>query len=133
MAYTGRPPIFETPEQLSEKVEAYFNQFKKSTEEKEAPEYGEWRPSITGLCLFCGFESRQSFYDYGKREEFSYAIKRARARIENVYEQYLTSKTAAGAIFALKNFDWTDKTEIDHTSGGEQIKGFVLNVKPEQE
>lgn len=122
----GQPPIFSSPDQLNERIEAYFDQFRpaKEGEDKSNPEYNEWRPSITGLVLFCGFASRQSFYDYEKREGFSYTIKRARARIENVYEQFLTTKTAAGAIFALKNFEWTDKQEIDQKtehSGGINI------------
>jgi hypothetical protein len=107
--------MFDNPEALAEKIEAYFDQFRpaKEGEDKVNPEYNEWRPSITGLCLFCGFESRQSFYAYEQKEGFSYTIKRARVRIENVYEQFLTTKTSTGAIFALKNFDWTDKQEID--------------------
>lgn len=32
--------------------------------------------------------------------------------IENVYEELLQSGRGAGAIFALKNFGWTDKSEV---------------------
>ena len=73
------------------------------------------QPNITNLALFLGFDSRQSFYDYGKNEEFSYTIKRARLAIENHYEGHLLTPAAPGAIFALKNFGWTDKQEIEHT------------------
>ena len=51
--------------------------------------------------------------------------------IENAYEQLLSSKSATGAIFALKNFDWSDKQEIDMTSDGERVKGFALIIKPD--
>lgn len=106
----GRPPVFESPDKLQEMVDQYFA---KVNEDKT-------RPTITGLCLALGFESRQSFYDYEKREGFSYTIKRARMWIENAYEQLLTSGYATGAIFALKNFGWSDKQDITH-SGGLQI------------
>lgn len=115
----GRPPLFETPEDLQSKIDAYYE----SCQDKEMPAdedhlegwqyYGE-HPTITGLAYFLGFESRQSFYDYEEREEFSYTIKRARLRIESNYEQALFGKNQAGPIFALKNFGWKDTQEIKH-------------------
>ena len=32
------------------------------------------------------------------------------------------AKNPTGHIFALKNLGWSDKQEIDHTSGGEKIE-----------
>jgi hypothetical protein len=61
-----------------------------------------------------GFESRQSFYDYEERGEFSYTIKKARLTIESKYEEKLHEPACTGAIFALKNFGWTDKSEVDN-------------------
>lgn len=86
-------------------VEDYFTSTKAQKES----------PTITGLALHLGFASRQSFYDYEGREPFSYTIKRARLRVECEYEKMLSGgKIAIGAIFALKNFGWTDKQEIKH-------------------
>lgn len=96
-------PFFETPEELQEGIDSYF------IEQIEAKE----SPTITGLCYHLGFESRQSFYDYELKEPFAYTIKRARLRIESRYEDRLFSNSNAGAIFALKNFGWTDKTELE--------------------
>ena len=45
----------------------------------------------------------------GYSEEFLDTIKRAKLRIEAYYEEYLVENHAAGAIFALKNFGWSDK------------------------
>lgn len=101
----GRPPKYKNKEQLIESIEKYFTICK---EEKH-------NPSITGLALHLGFESRQSFYDYEKNEDYSYTIKKARLRVENMYEEKLLSNTVTGAIFALKNLGWSDKQEIDHT------------------
>jgi len=100
MADTGRPLKFETPEELQATILSFF-----------AEENG--RITISGLAYYLGFESRQSFYDYEKRPEFSYTIKRARLFIENEYEKLLISNNTTGAIFALKNFGWTDKSELD--------------------
>jgi hypothetical protein len=69
-------------------------------------------PTITGLALYLGFESRQSFYDYAERKQFSYTVKRGRLKIEHEYEKSLRSQTFAGAIFALKNMGWKDRTDI---------------------
>jgi len=104
----GRPRIFETDDQLSEMVDEYFQ----SIIEDQVP------ATVTGLALYLGFESRQSFYDYEEKEEFSYTIKRARMRIENEYEKKLSGNNCTGSIFALKNLGWKDKTEQElHVEG----------------
>ena len=102
MADVGRPLIFSTPNELQKYISAFFQE-----------ETG--RITISGLAYYLGFESRQSFYDYEKRPEFSYTIKRARLFIENEYEKLLISNNTTGAIFALKNFGWSDKQEIQHS------------------
>lgn len=113
----GRPPIFNSPEELREKIEEYF----KSGVKNRQVEVGRGDnkvvveipvPTITGLVLYCGFDSRQSFYDYEKKDEFSYTIKRARTFIEQEYEEQLATGSTS-AIFALKNFGWTDKSEVE--------------------
>lgn len=114
----GRPPLFSSPDDLDNRVVEYFGLFNKGVTEEERETKGiaiyENRPTITGLCLFLGFESRQSFYEYEKKPDFTYTIKRARVKIENIYENMLIHKnTATGAIFALKNFDWNDNQKIE--------------------
>lgn len=73
------------------------------------------RPTITRLCYNLGFESRQSFYDYEKREGFSYIVKRLRLWIESGYEEALSNNSPTGAIFALKNMGWKDKSEVEQS------------------
>lgn len=99
----GRPPHFNSADELQAEIEVYFDALFVSKE----------RATITGLALYLGFASRQSFYDYEKDGEFSYCIKRARLRIESIYESALHGTSPTGAIFALKNFGWSDKQEID--------------------
>ena len=113
----GRPPIYKTARELQDKIKEYFDTGVK----KRQIEVGRGEakavieipvPTITGLVLFCGFCDRQSFYDYEKVEKFSYTIKRARTFIECEYEEQLALGSTS-AIFALKNFGWTDKSEVE--------------------
>lgn len=101
----GRPPIYSNPEQLQSKADEYFKKC-----------LSDDRPvTISGLCYHLGFESLQSFYDYEKRKEFSYTIKKLRLFVVSVYEELLSKGNSTGAIFALKNFGWKDKQEIEQT------------------
>ena len=123
MSNAGRPPFFETKEELDKKIQEYFD---------DCDRYDQ--PfTITGLALHLGFCSRQSLYDYEKKEEFSYSIKRAKAMVENAYEKALsTSPSATGAIFALKNFGWKDKQEHDHTTNGKDITPPISWITPDK-
>ena len=116
----GRPPKYSNPEDLQKKIDEYFIKGRKTRQvvvgkgdDQKVIEI----PIITicGLVRYCGFASRQSFYDIEKNLNFSYTIKKARMRIEEEYEELLQRGLGAGAIFALKNFDWQDKTEIEHS------------------
>ena len=98
----GQPPKYSSPEELDNKVKEYLEEIKKTCEPA----------TITGLALYLGFCSRQSFYDYENMKEFSYTIKKARLTIESKYEIALHGGNASGPIFALKNLGWSDKQEI---------------------
>lgn len=100
----GQSPTYKNPKDLEKKIQKYLA----TTELTGDP------LTISGLCYHCGFESRQSFYDYEKKDAFSYTIKRARFAIEVSYEKNLHSKTPAGSIFALKNLGWSDNQQIKH-------------------
>jgi hypothetical protein len=118
----GRKPLYDNPITLEEKINEYFNGgANKRTiiigkgENKQSIEIPII--TITGLCYFLGFESRQSFYDYEANEAFSYIIKKARLRVEMQYEEMLQMDvSAAGPIFALKNMEWKDKTEVQQNT-----------------
>lgn len=137
----GRPALFNTVDDFDKKVEEYYEYIK--GESKEMPYTKKLKdgseetgtnlvwirepepPSITGLALFLGFESRQSLYDYEDKPEFSYSIKRAKLRVEKNYEKYLLSQSATGAIFALKNFGWADKQQVEQSGGLNILTGNV--------
>ena len=131
----GRPAHYESPEELESRINEYFDYIRGEwhnedtiDEDGKPAKIRVWhRPpepaTITGMCLYLGFESRQSFHDYANREKFSYTIKKARLRIEAEYEKSAQlAKVPTFHIFALKNLGWSDKQEIDHTSGGEKIE-----------
>ena len=99
----GRPALFNSPEQLRQAIDQYFS------DQSNRPF------TVTGLALYLGFCDRQSLYDYQEREEYSCLIKEARLRVENEYEQALFGKMPTGAIFALKNMGWKDKSEVENS------------------
>jgi hypothetical protein len=118
-------PHFKSPEELQQKIDAYFNYGVRSKtvligKDKIPTEIPI--PTISGLAYYLGFASRQSFYDYEKMENYSYTIKRARLFIETEYEMQLSVGNTTGAIFALKNMGWIDQISTDLTTLGKEIK-----------
>ena len=82
---SGRPPIFKSVKELKEKINEYFdNSLPEEIKDDETGDVSIKYPrplTITGLCLYLGFESRQSFYAYEQKEEFSYTIRRDRKSV----------------------------------------------------
>lgn len=107
MAQVGRPPKYETPEQMQEVVDRYFDGL-------DAP------PTITGLAFALGFDSRSSFLYYQEEKpEFLNTIKRAKMRVEVALESELVTRPSSvtGLIFNLKNnFGWKDAQEHTHVT-----------------
>lgn len=101
LAKPGRPRKYKTPKEMQLAIDRFFGLMQK--------------PTVCGLALELGFCTRQSLLDYeGYGKEFLDTIKKAKLRIERWYELNLLGNHAGGAIFALKNFDWTDKQERIH-------------------
>lgn len=94
-----KPLKFETPEDLIKIVQKYFNETDKE----------EW--TITWLSLVVW--SKQLINDYEAREWYKEIIKEAKLLVEHSYEIDLKKSGRTGTIFALKNFDWKDKTETE--------------------
>lgn len=133
----GAPPMYEDPKEMQKKIEQYFKDGFRTIKRRafykgELIEYEIPKITITDLVLYLGFANRASFYDYEKKKDFTHTIKRARTFIEREYEEQLDANPT-GAIFALKNFGWSDKqeTEIYGKDGGNINFGFdqVLNGK----
>jgi len=122
----GRPPKYQTADELQAKVQDYFDH---GVNEREYVVGGKLVkipvPTITGLVLYLGFCDRQSFYDLEKQEKFSCTVKAARSAIEQKYEENLTSSSPVGSIFALKNFGWIDKQEVGLD---QETAKFIFNI-----
>ena len=104
----GRPRKYESAEELEAKINEYF----------DGREYNEI--TITGLCLFLGI-NKDTFYEYAKVPEYKYIIDVARLKVENSYEIALRKDGGTENIFALKNFGWKDKQELDTADSGLNI------------
>ncbi len=111
----ARPLKFKTPKELENAIEAYF----------ETTPKDEW--TITGLALALD-TTRQTLINYEEKDKFLDTIKRAKLKIENGYEIDLKKHGRSGTIFALKNFDWSDKTEVDHTTKGKELPQPLINL-----
>lgn len=124
----GRPPKYKNAAELQQKIDEYFTNCPDTRTlaalDKNSGEFVTYQlstPTITGLALFLGFCDRCSFYEYERKSEFTHTIKKARLKIENEYEKQLYSDKCSGAIFALKNLGWKDKTEQEITNTTPQI------------
>ena len=101
----GRPLKYTSIEALQSDIDAYFSECKENK-----------RPyTITGLALAID-TCRQTLCNYDVKPKFMDTIKRAKLRCEAFAEEQLMSgSNAAGPIFALKNYGWSDKHEVEHS------------------
>lgn len=123
----GRPLKYKSVKKLQEAIDDYFEKCKgKVLKDDEGKimrdKYGfpmiidSRPPTITGLALHLGLNSRQALLNYQGRPEFNDTIVRAKARVEQYAEERLFDKDGAnGAKFSLaNNFEgWKEKQQID--------------------
>jgi len=153
----GRPLKFKTPEELQEKIDAYFRSCidykrdlfggriidKEPDGDPDEKGVQRWikndyvmeqiKPfTVSGLAAYLE-TTRDTLMDYETKygDEFSDTIKKAKQKIYAYTEESLFMKgSATGAIFSLKNnYDWKDKKEIENS--GEL--GFNINIGYEDE
>ena len=97
----ARPPIFESPEEMEDAIETYF-------EAKDVY-------TVSGLAYHLGMTT-ETLRAYGEKDKFSATVKRAKQRLEMYLEEKLFGNNVTGVIFNLKNnFGWKDKQEIEQT------------------
>ena len=129
--FIGAPRLFNTPEEFVEKANAYFHKYNDKIITKM---------SWTGLCLAVGAESRQALDKYKNGthgSEFVGPVKAAMLVIERYYEEGWAGNSETKDIFVLKNFNWTDKSELGITPGeddsGNKLKWQVEVVRARDE
>lgn len=111
----GRPFIIKDADELQERIDAYFKECEGTllTTPDGQPVLTKWGqevyigkkpPTVTGLALAVGLNSRQALLNYQGRPEFNDAITRAKAKVEAYAESRLFDKDgSSGAQFSLKN------------------------------
>lgn len=102
----GQKRLYETPEELESAIAKYTDHVKKTKEPV----------TINGLTLFLGFSSKSALDEYMKIDGFKDIVMKARTFVEYNYEMLLHGGKPTGAIFALKNMGWSDKTVVDNVS-----------------
>jgi len=106
MAGKGRPPKFESPEQLQDMFEAWQATF---TQE------GDEIPDVEGLCIYLD-TARQTLFDYEQKDDYSDTIKRIKDWIIYKKKQLAMKGKIPPAIYifdAKNNAGYVDKQEID--------------------
>ena len=118
----GRPPKYNTVEEMQEKIDDYFKQC----------DYSDRPYTITGLALALDMD-RRTLLNYGEKEEFFPTIKKAKLRVENYLEERLIRDTSCtGIIFNLKNnYGWKDKQE--NVNVGVSYEDYIKRVEDEDE
>ena len=117
----GRPPKFETPEQLERAIDLYYESLEGDENHLDKP------PTIAGLARALGFLDRQSIIDYKEKPEFTCIIKEARLRIEEHHEGRLSGANSTGSICWLNNHaGYVTRQEITGANGG-PIETHELN------
>lgn len=123
----GRPKTFTNAEDMQVLVDDYFELakgyiFKGKDGEVVYNKYGEpvvmdsYPPTITGLALHLGFNSRTSLLNYQDDKVFMSTVTRAKARVERYAESRLFDKDGAnGAKFSLANNfkSWAEKQQVE--------------------
>jgi len=115
-----------TPEQFEQGIIEYFRLVEEENKQRKLQRFtGEkLKPyTLSGICVHLGI-SRETWREYGHREEFARAIKQAKTIVENYVEEGLLNGTinAIGGIFNLKNnFGWVDKIELSTNQQPEKI------------
>ena len=122
MKYRGRPPKYESPEEMQKDITKYFNECDKEGK----------KPTMSGLAYWLGMsrttllryeeackDKNLCTFEYNVRAEFSSTIKDAKRFIESCLDDKLINGTSTpiGVIFALKNnYGWVDKQEVVQTN-----------------
>lgn len=122
----GRPRKIDSPETFDNLVDTYILVCQDPDNPKAI--------TLTGMILALGLTSREALDNYLNYPEFVDSVKRAKLLVECEYENRLVAgSNAAAPIFALKNFGWKDKQEVDQNITGAlevtQIQRVVIDHK----
>ena len=145
----GRAPKYKTAEAMQEAIDSYFLSCEGQPvtdadgnfvfDKRGKMVYKDAKPpTITGLALALGFNSRQSLINYQGRKQFMDTITRAKARVEEYAEGRLFDRDGGrGAEFTLKcNFKWNSSPAAEQEKDNGQLEKIleaIENAKPDVE
>lgn len=111
---------YKTPEEFEARIDEYFDN---TPIEKQ---------TRAGLYLHLGM-SKQTFWNYcTKYPKYQEIAEMALTRLEYKYELKLNERGGTEAIFALKQYGWADKQEVENKmSGGIEIVSSIPRPKEE--
>jgi hypothetical protein len=113
----GRPRLYTSEEEVHDIIEEYF-----------ATLSDDEVPTMSGLALALGM-CTETLRQYGKQEQFSATIKKARQRVELGWEKLLM-RGGAGPIFWLKNnAGWKDKSELDTNNNNNNVSKIEYVIR----
>ena len=115
---------FASTRELSELITQYFEP--KEDENNEPP-------TQAGLAYFLGFTSRQQYELLEAKGRYSTLLKRARLRIESIYEKKL-HHSSSGAVFALKTMGRNERADTNlrgkEANGVFEVEIIKSDLKP---
>ena len=128
----GRPRLYTDIQEWRERIDDYFKDpvNKRTVIPKDGEPYQIPILTKSGLAYHLGFVSNASVRDYINRkeeDEFTIALKKAIFFIESDYEARLSEGNVTGAIFALKNMGWKDKTEVEQSHNFKEMPKVTLS------
>ena len=124
----GRPPKYTDPKEFARKIDEYI-QYEDSLKRTDAYSgQGKGVYTLEGAALFLGFASRESMYEYAKKEEFYYIVNRFRLFVTdfNVKKLYWGG-TFPAAQFWLRN--WGGYTDESTVNQNQTIDNININEK----
>lgn len=108
----GRPPLYNTAEELHDKITEYFEEGCLVTRRDHMGiEYEDRVPTITGMVLYLGYSTLEAFTYQGTRDEdFLRVVKGAKTVVASYHEQKVASGDGwTGNLFWLKCQDkWVE-------------------------
>ncbi len=142
MASVGRPPKYKSVEEIEDKIEQYFagcegEPLLDDEGNQVVNKYGYpcWikppkPPTVTGLALALGFNTRKSLLEYQGKKEFVNTITRAKSRVEEYAESRLFDRDGSnGAQFSLRNnFKGWDGNQESNADALERLDAVLKKI-----
>ena len=129
----GRPKAYKKPAELIKKLYEYLEscenrQVVRYTKDGEELVTSKAPITVEGFCAFAGI-TKQTFYDYRKKQGFFEVIEQFRQIVEKYFvEQLVEGKPGNKADFVLKNAfadEWKEKSTLTLDT----VTGIELKVK----